>query len=77
MYICLTAINIICYVNDNHDVLLKSQKIYLREIIIKYGKISLAFDKEMRIAKRRIYEQSDRFKERYRWRAGVEATMLE
>ena len=31
----------------------------------------------MRIAKRRIYEQSDRFKDRYRWRAGVEATMAE
>ncbi|MBW2664379.1 MAG: transposase, partial [Deltaproteobacteria bacterium] len=34
-------------------------------------------DKEMRIAKRRIYEQSDKFKNRYRWRAGVEATMSE
>jgi len=34
-------------------------------------------DKEMRIAKRRIYEQSDKFKDRYRWRAGVEATMSE
>jgi hypothetical protein len=34
-------------------------------------------DKEMRIIKRRIYEQSDRFKDRYRWRAGVEATMSE
>jgi hypothetical protein len=34
-------------------------------------------DKEMRIAKRRIYEQSDEFKDRYRWRAGVEATMSE
>ena len=34
-------------------------------------------DKEMRIAKRRIYEQSDQFKDRYRWRAGVEATMSE
>jgi hypothetical protein len=34
-------------------------------------------DKEMRIAKRRIYEQSDRFKDRYRWRAGIEATMSE
>lgn len=31
--------------------------------------------KEMRIAKRRAYEQTDRFKDRYRWRAGVEATM--
>jgi hypothetical protein len=34
-------------------------------------------DKEMRIAKRRIFEQSDEFKDRYRWRAGVEATMSE
>lgn len=34
-------------------------------------------DKQMRIAKRRIYEQSDQFKDRYRWRAGVEATMSE
>ena len=31
----------------------------------------------MRIAKRRIYEQSDQFKDRYRWRAGIEATMSE
>ena len=31
----------------------------------------------MRIARRRIYEQSDEFKDRYRWRAGVEATMSE
>jgi len=34
-------------------------------------------DKEMRIAKRRKYEESDEFKDRYRWRAGVEATMSE
>lgn len=34
-------------------------------------------DKEMRIARRRIYEQSEEFKDRYRWRAGVEATMSE
>jgi len=34
-------------------------------------------DKEMRLAKRRIYEQSNKFKDRYRWRAGVEATMSE
>ncbi|MBN1684705.1 MAG: transposase [Gammaproteobacteria bacterium] len=34
-------------------------------------------DKEMRIAKRRIYEHSDQFKDRYRWRAGVEAMMSE
>lgn len=34
-------------------------------------------EKEMRIAKRRAYEQTDQFKERYRWSAGVEATMSE
>ena len=34
-------------------------------------------DKEMRIAKRRLYEQSVEFKDRYRWRAGVEATISE
>jgi len=33
--------------------------------------------KEMRVAKRRAYERSDEFKDRYRWRAGVEATMSE
>jgi len=31
----------------------------------------------MHILRRRIYEQSDEFKDRYRWRAGVEATMSE
>jgi len=34
-------------------------------------------DKEIRLAKRRAYEQTDEFKDRYRWRAGVEATMSE
>jgi hypothetical protein len=34
-------------------------------------------DKAMRIAKRRLHEQSAEFKDRYRWRAGVEATMSE
>jgi len=34
-------------------------------------------DKEIRIARRRTYEQTDEFKERYRWRAGAEATMSE
>ena len=34
-------------------------------------------DKEMRLAKRRAYEQTDEFKDCYRWRAGVEATMSE
>ena len=34
-------------------------------------------EKEIRIAKRRAYEQTDGFKDRYRWRSGVEATMSE
>jgi len=34
-------------------------------------------EKEMRIARRRAYEQTAEFKDRYRWRAGVEATMSE
>jgi hypothetical protein len=34
-------------------------------------------DKEIRLAKRRAYEQSEEFKDRYRWRAGSEATMSE
>jgi hypothetical protein len=33
--------------------------------------------KAMRIAKRRAAEQTSEFKDRYRWRAGVEATMSE
>lgn len=34
-------------------------------------------DKEMRLAKRKAYEQSTEFQDRYRWRAGIEATMSE
>jgi hypothetical protein len=34
-------------------------------------------DKEMRLAQRRAYERTDEFKDRYRWRAGSEATMSE
>ena len=34
-------------------------------------------DKDMRLAKRRAYEQTEEFKDRYRWRAGSEATMSE
>ena len=34
-------------------------------------------DKEMRLAIRKAYEQTGDFKDRYRWRAGVEATMSE
>jgi hypothetical protein len=34
-------------------------------------------DKEMRLSKRRAYEKTEEFKDRYRWRSGVEATMSE
>jgi hypothetical protein len=34
-------------------------------------------NKEMRLARRRAYEQTEEFKDRYRWRSGVEATMSE
>ncbi len=34
-------------------------------------------EKELRLTGRRIYEQSPEFKNRYRWRAGAEATMSE
>jgi len=34
-------------------------------------------EKEIRIASRRACEQTEEFKDRYRWRAGVEATMSE
>ncbi len=50
------------------------------ECPVKAGKkhCYLRYDsKEMRLAKRRKYEQSDEFKERYRWRAGAEATISE
>lgn len=52
----------------------------LQDCPVKKGKkyYYLRFsEKEMRIAKRRDYEQSAEFKDRYRWRAGVEATMSE
>ena len=34
-------------------------------------------DKELRVALRRSYENTDEFIDRYRWRAGAEATMSE
>ena len=52
----------------------------LPECPVKKGKklYYLRFSKkDMRMAKRRVVEESDEFKERYRWRAGVEATMSE
>jgi len=47
---------------------------------VKQGKKFYYFrytTKEIRLATRRAYEQTDEFKDRYRWRAGVEATMSE
>jgi len=32
-------------------------------------------DKDLRISKRRAYEQTPEFKDKYRYRSGVEATM--
>jgi len=34
-------------------------------------------EKDLRLANRRAYEQTDEFKDRYRWRSGVEAAMSE
>jgi hypothetical protein len=34
-------------------------------------------EKQMRLAQRRAYEHTDEFKDRYRWRSGIEATMSE
>ena len=42
----------------------------------KYYYLNFTY-KVMRLAKRRRYERSEEFKDRYRWRAGVEATMSE
>ncbi len=52
----------------------------LSNCLVKKGKkfYYLRFTKKgLRLAKRRIYEQSPEFKNRYRWRAGAEATMSE
>lgn len=51
---------------------------HLQNCPVKPGKKSffLRYDeKNLRLAKRRAYEQTTGFKDRYRWRAGVEATM--
>ena len=46
---------------------------------VKPGKKNLAYlrynEKNVRLSRRRRYEQTDEFKEKYRFRAGVEATM--
>ena len=51
---------------------------YLSMCPVKRGKkfYYLNFSKkELRIAKRRTYEETEEFKDRYRWRAGIEGTM--
>lgn len=53
---------------------------YLANCPVKPGKKHAYYRysaKAARIATRRQYEQTDEFKSRYRWRAGVEATMSE
>ena len=53
---------------------------YLQSCPVKKGKKFYYLrisEKEMRLAQRRAFEHSDEFKERYRWRAGIEATMSE
>ena len=52
----------------------------LNECPVSKGKKAYYYrykEKDVRIASRRRYEQSDAFKEKYRFRAGVEATMSE
>jgi len=50
---------------------------YLKDCPVKLGK-KAAFlrydDRILRIAQRRVYEQTSEFKDRYRWRAGIEGT---
>lgn len=51
---------------------------FLSQCNVKQGKKHFYLnydDKARRCAERRVHEQTDEFKDRYRWRAGVEATM--
>jgi len=53
---------------------------FLSQCNVKQGKRRYYLnydDKARRCAQRRAHEQTDEFRERYRWRAGVEATMSE
>lgn len=53
---------------------------FLSQCNVKQGKRRYYLnydDKARRCAQRRAHEQTDEFKDRYRWRAGVEATMSE
>jgi hypothetical protein len=53
---------------------------FLSQCNVKQGKRRFYLhydDKARRCAQRRVHEQTDEFRERYRWRAGVEATMSE
>ncbi len=50
----------------------------VRECLVKTGKRGYYLrykEKDVRVAKRRIYEQTPEFRDKYRYRAGVEATM--
>ncbi len=50
----------------------------VNECLVKAGKRGYYLrykDKDVRVAKRRIYEQTPEFRDKYRYRAGVEATM--
>jgi hypothetical protein len=53
---------------------------FLSQCTVKQGKKRYYLnydDKARRCAQRRVHEQTDEFKDRYRWRAGIEATMSE
>ncbi len=53
---------------------------FLSQCNVKQGKRRYYLhydDKARRCAQRRVHEQTDEFQDRYRWRAGVEATMSE
>jgi hypothetical protein len=53
---------------------------FLSQCNVKQGKRRYYLhydDKARRCAQRRVHEQTDEFQDRYRWRAGIEATMSE
>ena len=55
----------------------KSRDTTLNLIILVQVEPAHQTEKEIRIANRRSYEKTDKFKDRYRWRSGIEATMSE
>ena len=53
---------------------------FLSQCAVKQGKLHYYLhytDKARRCAQRRVHQETDEFQDRYRWRAGVEATMSE